>query len=151
MDVIVRAATTEDLGSVERLLVDAGLLTAGVADHLDHFLVAEAGGRIIASAGLERYGAHALLRSVAVAPGYRNRGLARGLVSRLLEGASREQVREVLLFTNTAQTYFSRFGFSSVTREEVAEPVRASKEYGECCADAQAMRLRLSPQRTETP
>ncbi len=62
----------------------------------------------------------------------------------------RERVRDVFLFTDTAPGYFSRFGFSPMTREEVAEPVRASKEYGECCADAQAMRLRLSPHWNET-
>ena len=142
----LRPATAADLPLVERLLVDAGLITAGLAEHIDHFLLAEDDGRIVASAGLERYGAQALLRSVAVAPQYRNRGLARSLISRILEDAVGEQVREVYLFTSTAPDSFRGFGFVSVGREDVAEPVRASQEYGECCSGAQAMVLRLRTQ-----
>lgn len=142
----LRPATAADLPRVEDLLVEAGLITAGVADHIDHFLLAEEEGRIVASAALERYGAQALLRSVAVAPPYRNRGLARTLVARTLEDAVHEQIREVYLFTSTAPDYFRRFGFVPVGREDVAESVRASQEYGECCSGAQAMYLRLSTQ-----
>lgn len=142
----LRAATAADLPVVERLLVDAGLITAGVPEHIDHFLLAEEDGRIVASAGLERYGAQALLRSVAVAPQYRNRGLARDLVSRILQDAVADRVREIYLFTSTAPDYFHRLGFESIGREDVAEPVRVSQEYGACCADAQAMVLRVRTQ-----
>ena len=142
----LRAATAADLPFVERLLVDAGLITAGMPEHIDHFLLAEDDGRIVASAGLERYGAQALLRSVTVASQYRNRGFARDLVSRILEDAVGGQLREVYLFTSTAPDYFRRFGFVPVGREDVAEPVRASQEYGECCSGAQAMVLRLRTQ-----
>ena len=142
MGVRLRAASAADLPLVERLLLEAGLVTAGVSEHIDHFLLADEDGRIVAAAGLERYGAQALLRSVAVAPGYRNHGLARSLVSLTLAAAG-DEVQEVYLFTETAADYFRRFGFVPIHREEVAPPVRASKEYGECCAGAQAMVLRL--------
>ena len=146
MDARLRPATAADLPSVEQLLMDAGLITAGVPEHIDHFLLAEEDGRIVASAGLERYGAQALLRSVTVASQYRNRGFARDLVSRILEDAVGGQLREVYLFTSTAPDYFRRFGFVPVGREDVAEPVRVSQEYGACCADAQAMVLRVRTQ-----
>lgn len=143
----LRPATTADLPRVEDLLVEAGLITAGVAEHINHFLIAEEEGRIVASVGLERYGAQALLRSVAVAPPYRNRGLARTLVSHILAEVAEQQIREVYLLTTTASGYFRRFGFEPVNREDVAEPVRASEEYGECCSDAQAMVFRMRDNR----
>jgi amino-acid N-acetyltransferase len=141
----VRSATQADLPDVTRLLQDADLITAGVPAHIGDFLVLEEEGRIIASAGVERYGAQALLRSVAVAPAYRNRGFARLLVSRILERAAGQQVQNVYIFTATAPGYFRRFGFVPIDRDGVAEPVRASEEYGECCAGAEAMVLRLTP------
>jgi amino-acid N-acetyltransferase len=143
MDLRPRSATRADLPSVERLLEDAGLITAGVPAHIERFLLIEDAGRIIACAGLEQYGKHALLRSVAVIPAYRNRGVARLLVSRLLDEAAALRIEDVYLFTSTAPGYFRRFGFVPVARDDVAEPVRASEEYGECCSGAETMVLVL--------
>lgn len=143
-----RPATPADLPAVEQLLRETQLITAGVPEHIQDFLVVEDGGRIVASAGLERYGGFGLLRSVAVASDHRDRGLARLLVLRILDDAAAQQMRAVYLFTSTAADYFRRFGFVLVEREDVAGPVRASQEYGECCASATAMMLRL---RTEQP
>jgi amino-acid N-acetyltransferase len=139
----LRQANAADLPLVERLLLDAGLITAGVPEHISDFLLAEEDGRIVGSAALERYGAQALLRSVAVTPEHRNRGLARDLVSRLLDDAAGADVREIYLFTSTAPGYFRRFGFVPIGRDDIAQSVRASAEYGECCSDAQAMMLHL--------
>jgi amino-acid N-acetyltransferase len=144
MAVRLRQATADDLPRVERLLVDAGLTIAGVPQHIGDFLLAEEDGQIIGSAALERYGIQGLLRSVAVTPAHRSRGLARELIARILDGAARSDVQAVYLFTNTASDYFRRFGFVTVGRDDVAQPVRASAEYGECCADAQVMMLPLA-------
>lgn len=138
-----RAAVPADLPAVERLLRLTGLITAGVAAHIADFIVLEDDGQIIASAGLERYGRQALLRSIAVAPAYRNRGLARMLVTRVLDQAAAEHVEDVYLFTTTAADYFRRFGFVLIPRDLVAAPVRASEEYGACCVGAETMVLHL--------
>lgn len=142
----LRKATAADLPRVERLLVEAGLTTAGVAQHISDFLLAEEDGTIVGSASLERYGAYALLRSVAVISEHRSRGLARELVSRILGDAAKAEVRDVYLFTNTAAGYFRRFGFAAVGGGDVALSIRVSEEYRECCSDAQAMMLRLAGQ-----
>ena len=69
----IRHATPEDLASIERLLTDADLPTAGVAEILNErpaaFFVAEpigAPGQLVAVAGLEMCCDDALLRSVAI-------------------------------------------------------------------------------------
>lgn len=66
MTLDIRRARKADLGEIERLLRDAELTTLGVADHLRGFLVAEDARVIVGCAGLETYGASALLRSVVV-------------------------------------------------------------------------------------
>lgn len=139
----LRAAVPADVPAVERLLRLTGLVTAGVAAHITSFVVLEDDGQIIASAGLERYGREALLRSVAVAPAYRNRGFARMLVTRILDRAAADHVEDVYLFTTTAPEYFRRFGFVPIPRDGVAASVRASEEYGACCSGADTMVLRL--------
>jgi amino-acid N-acetyltransferase len=115
-----------------------------VAQHLHEFLVVEDVGHFIAAAGLERYGTAALLRSVAVRPEHRSRGVARTLVGQLLSHARSSGVREVYLLTTSAQPYFRRLGFQVVPREAIDPAVAMSAEFGEsCCATAVAMRLEL--------
>lgn len=140
----IREARRQDLPAVEALLRSFNLATAGVAQHLPGFLVLEDAGRIVASAGLEFYGAAALLRSVAVQEAYRNRGLARAMVSQLLDHARSQGMSAVYLLTTTAQQYFQRLGFETVPREVVDPDVTTSAEFGDsCCATAVAMRLAL--------
>lgn len=142
--VTIRDAQAADLAAIRHLLREVGLPTAGVAEHIAGFAVAEEAGRIVAAAGLERYGRTALLRSVAAAPAYRGRGIPGALVTRLLRRAAGQGVAEVFLLTTGAAAYFRRFGFEPVAREEVAPDVRRSAEFADaCCATAQAMRMRL--------
>lgn len=145
MGLKLRTATMADLPQIEGLLRENDLPARGVAEHAARFRVADDTGRIVASAGLERYGAAALLRSVAVRPEYRNRGLAATLVRGLLELAARERIGEIVLFTTTAADYFRRFGFEPVARGAVRAEVRASSEFSDACCDtAQAMRLLIA-------
>ena len=67
----LRTARSADLTEVLALLGRAQLPTAGVAEALSHFVVAESEGKLVGVAGLEVYGASALLRSVAVEDSWR--------------------------------------------------------------------------------
>lgn len=140
----LRGATAQDITAIEMLLTEFDLPTAGISDHIEDFVVAEDGGRIVASAGIEVYGTSALLRSVAVDGRYRGRGLARTLVQHLLDRARQSEVRDAFLLTSTAPDYFARFGFTAIPDADVDPAVRRSKEFDSCCcAGAQAMRLTL--------
>src|SRR2546426_11309262 len=75
----IAAATSADLPALLELLGQSALPTAGLADHLDTTLVAREAGHVVGSAALELYGTTALLRSVAVAPRLRGRGLGQEL------------------------------------------------------------------------
>lgn len=149
---MIRDAVPEDLPAIETLLRSVELTTAGVSDRLGEFVVAETDGEIVATAALEIYGSGALLRSVAVQPDRRNRGVARALVERLLQRAHRWNVSSVYLLTTTAASYFPRFGFAPIPRSGVDEAVQQSAEFKDgSCETAQAMRLVLADGRRRWP
>ena len=144
----LRTARSADLPLVLALLSHAQLPTAGVAESLPHFIVAEREGELIGVAGLEVYGASALLRSVAVVDRWRGSGVGRTLIDRALDEARQAGIDDVFLLTTTAEHYFPRFGFSCVSRDEVGDEVRASVEFQEACpSSAVVMRKRLGVDR----
>jgi amino-acid N-acetyltransferase len=139
--VSLRRAVHADHEAVTTLLRDSELPIDGVAEWLDQFWVAEHHGRVVAMAGMERYGDSGLLRSVAVVPEWRGSGIGRTLVERVLEEGRAAGVREVYLLTTTAEHYFPRLGFGCVDRETVPAALEASAEFkGACPASAVVMR-----------
>ncbi len=122
----------------------AGLPLAGARDHLEQFWLAHDERGLIGTAGLERYGDAALLRSVATLERVRGTGLGSALVTHILETAQVEGVRDVVLLTETAHAYFPRFGFQPIAQADVPKAVHASVEFRGACPDsATAMHLHL--------
>ncbi|MDP3062811.1 MAG: arsenic resistance N-acetyltransferase ArsN2, partial [Chloroflexota bacterium] len=144
-------ARPKELPDILALLERCGLVTTGLADHLEATLVARTGGRVVGSAALELYGASALLRSVAVEEALRGQGIGQRLTQQALALARRHGVVTVYLLTETAAGFYPRFGFRPIPREQVAPAVQRSVEFTSACpATAQAMELGLK-NREETP
>ena len=135
----VRAAVAADLPSVLALLESASLPTAEVADWLEHFVVAEADGRLVGAAGLEVRAGGALLRSVVVADAYKGRGLGSRLVTEAIRTARRAGMPAVYLLTTTAERWFPRHGFEVTDRGSVPADVRDSIEFRESCPASAAV------------
>lgn len=129
----IAAATSADLPALLELLGQSALPTAGLADHLDTTLVAHEAGHVVGSAALELYGTTALLRSLAVAPGLRGRGLGQELTRHALALARRRKIRTVYLLTETAGGFFPRFGFRAISRDAVDPAVQRSVEFTSAC------------------
>ncbi len=141
---VLRPATTRDLAAIEQLLTAAQLPTAGVTEALANFIVAESDGRLVGVVGLEVCCEYALLRSTAVEPAWRGRGLGRALVERIIAEAEARGIRALYLLTTTAEHYFPSFGFTRTTRETVPDDVRASVEFRSACpASAVVMEKQL--------
>jgi N-acetylglutamate synthase-like GNAT family acetyltransferase len=137
----LRPATPDDFAGVEALLTDSGLPLDGVPETLDAFVVAEHDGALVGVAGLEVCCEHALLRSVAVSPTWRSKGLGRALVTRVIADAESRQIDALYLLTTTADRYFPHFGFAQVTRDTVPADVQATAEFRSACpASATVMR-----------
>ena len=129
----VRGAAPTDLAGVERLLTASGLPLDGVQEALSGFVVAEAGDDVVGVAGLEVCCDNALLRSVAVLPEWRSRGLGRALVSRVISDAEARGIRGLYLLTTTAERYFPSFGFREIARDNVPTDVRETAEFRTAC------------------
>jgi amino-acid N-acetyltransferase len=144
----LRAATPEDLPAIELLLTASGLPTAGVAEELRGFIVAESqhDRRIVGVVGLELCcDEYALLRSTAVDPDWRGTGLGRRLVNHVIADAESRGIRALYLLTTTAERYFPSFGFVKTQREAVPDEVKQSVEFREACpASATVMALELA-------
>jgi amino-acid N-acetyltransferase len=144
MSIIVRKARSGELPQILALIDSAELPTAGVREHLSHFVVAEEESLLLGTVGMEIYETVGLLRSLAVAPNIRGSGLGTRLVNFVLEIARENKLDAVYLLTTTADGYFPRFGFERVSRGEVDSRLHASEELrGACPQSAVCMKLLL--------
>jgi amino-acid N-acetyltransferase len=144
-DVDVRLATANDLSAIQDLLTESDLPLDGVRESLSSFLVAERDGKIVGVAGLELCGDYGLLRSAAVDPEWRGRGLGRTLVEGVISAAEAAELRALYLLTTTAQKYFPTFGFSETTRDAVPAEVQRTAEFTDACpSSATVMTLSLA-------
>jgi amino-acid N-acetyltransferase len=133
MNVQITRASEADGPSILQLLRDSGLPIDGLVDHLHTALVARDGAAIVGCAALELYADGALLRSVAVSPAARGRGVGRQLTEAAVALARSFRAPAVYLLTTTAESYFPRFGFVQTTRDRVPTGVQQSIEFRTAC------------------
>jgi amino-acid N-acetyltransferase len=142
----VRPAASDDLASIEALLLASGLPTDGVASSIDGFFVAEHEGALVGVVGIEQCcREYALLRSTAVASEWQGRGIGRQLVERAIADAESNGTKALYLLTMTAERYFPSFGFVKTSRDLVPAQVAATAEFcGACPSSATVMSLELT-------
>jgi N-acetylglutamate synthase-like GNAT family acetyltransferase len=130
---------------VRELLADAALPEAGMFDRFPAgYVVARRGAEVAGVAGLETYGSAGLLRSVAVAPSLRGRGVGRALVLDRIEAARAAALDAVYLLTTDAAGWFAGIGFAPVARDAAPAGVAASPQMaGACCQAAAFLALRV--------
>ena len=146
MKLVIEPARPDDLPAILSLLERDGLPRASIEQHLAMTVVARAGDRVVGCAAVESYGPDGLLRSVAVDPDDRGRGLGIRLTEAAISLARTRGVRTLYLLTETAAAFFPRFGFRTIGRDQVAPAVRRSVEFtGACPESAQAMVAELLP------
>lgn len=118
----IEQAMSVDLVEVAVLLERFDLPRDGLADRLATTLVARIGGRVDGTAALELFGDTALLRSVAVAAALHGLGIGQQLTEATLALAQAQGIHDVYLLTETAASFFPRFGFQPIARAEAAPP-----------------------------
>jgi amino-acid N-acetyltransferase len=126
---MISPARPEDLPAIEGLLSECGLPTEGVAEILDHVIVARDGERLLGCAGLEAHGRACVLRSLAVTPAARGRGIARPLIEGILTLAGRIGAHEAWLLTYSIEPLARRYGFEPVGRDQVPEQLLQAGEF----------------------
>ena len=140
---MIQAATAE---AVRGLLKQCQLPTADLSEsHLEHFFARRNGDALEGVVGLELYPPYALLRSLAVAPSERGRGIGRQLVMEAERRAREHGAREIYLLTTTAERFFARAGYELVPRNDAPSAIRETSEFATICpASAALMRKRLA-------
>ena len=129
-----RGAMRCDEPAIRSLLDKASLPTESVGTGRTEFFVALRGGSPAAVAGLEIYGADALLRSVVVAADARGTGLGVALVEFMETIAADRGVRRLVLLTNTARDFFLHRGYRIIDRAVVNNPaMERSSEFSGLC------------------
>ncbi len=97
------------------------------------FFGCRADAKLVGVIGLEVGVPDALLRSLAVAPSHRNHGLGRSLVTFAEAQAASLGVESLFLLTATAETYFSKLGYSPASRVEAPSSIKATAQFSELC------------------
>jgi amino-acid N-acetyltransferase len=105
-------------------------------------LVARQGTMLVGCVALERYGADALLRSLAVGPEQRGEGLGRALVQRITRRARALGARRLWLLTTTAADYFATLGYARVERASAPARLQASAQFASVCPSTAACMAR---------
>ena len=126
------AAATEKQAIID-LLSASKLPTKDLPDTLENFFVVTCDSTVIGVAGLEIYGSYGLLRSVAVDTFYRNKNVGASLLSSVEQAAAKKGLKALYLLTETAADYFTRNGYTPVSRDEVPETVKSSSEFSHVC------------------
>ncbi len=132
----LRPAVEKDLPHLIQLLQECSLPTDDVPGIVGDFWVAEVGGDVVGIIALEDLGEVGLLRSLAVTPRYRNRGMARVLCDRVLSSARERDMTDVYLLTTDADGYFDRHGFSVIDRDATPAEIKNTRQFAELCPDS---------------
>lgn len=133
MTPLVRAAAASDFEAISALLEAAGLPTADLRASQPAFLVAAAGTELAGAGALEIHADTALLRSLAVAPAWRGRGLGHLLVKALERRARAARVHQIVLLTQTAEAFFTRLDYRVIERAQAPAAVQTSREFAALC------------------
>ena len=134
--IVLRPARPVELDSIVGLLRAADLPVEDLdAAMLDAFVVAIEDGACVGVVGLENRGSNALLRSLAVEPRHRSRGLGARLVDAVETEARARGVTALYLLTTTATAFFERMGYAAHDRAAVPPAIAATTEFSSLCPD----------------
>ena len=145
---LLRLARPEDVDAVTRLMASESLPAVEVDEWLSSFWVLDDAGTLVGSAGIERYGDAALLRSVVVAEALRGSGEGVRMTERALTFARDDGARRCYLFTMTAPQFFSRFGFERCRLDDFEPAVRRSWQW-QAISGNEALAEQVIPMRAD--
>ena len=139
-----RLATSADRAAIEALLLACDLPPDGVQGCLGDCLLVEQDEVLLGCAAIEVCDDAVLLRSLAVTPRARARGIAATLVDTLQERARARGAGELWLLTDSAADWFAARGWRTMSRETAPPGVRTHAQFLHLCpASACLMRRAL--------
>jgi amino-acid N-acetyltransferase len=137
--------------AVEELLTKTNLPVEGVKKAIGLFVVAELKGKVVGVAGVERCGDFGLLRSVAVDPAVRGRGVGAAMTNWLIADSEATGLHALYLLTTTAEDYFPSFGFEKTARDTVPAEIQQSSEFKDICPSSAIVMHRKLKKKPNAP
>ena len=130
----LEAASRMDEPRIRQLLALCGLPQEDItSQHLRHFWAIKEGLEVIGVVGLEVFDRLALLRSLAVDPRFRKRGLAQQLTEKAEEYAASLKIKELYLLTTTAESFFLKRGYQRIERTSAPSEIQRTAEFQGLC------------------
>ena len=144
MEMTLRKATENEYRAIIHLLVSNHLPTTDIYEKNITLFVGLVEGEIVATIGIEMYEHVGLLRSLCVKEGFKNQKLGEKMLTYLLNFCAHENIQTLYLLTTTAEHYFTRFGFETITRDETPPSIQNTREFQDICpSSAIIMALKL--------
>ena len=112
MNVNIRTASSRDIPDIKSILSQYILETELVDDNIDWFVVAETMGRIVGCACLDSSMGKIELRSIAVLPAWKNKGIGCRLFQTLMQSA--KGMIDRIYVRTTAMGFFEKMGFEAM-------------------------------------
>lgn len=88
---------------------------------------------LIGVGGLEIFGTHALLRSVAVGKEWQGKGLGTEVVSQIERISKVSGISSLYLLTTTASGFFESLGYHLIHRDEFPEELKQTAQFSGLC------------------
>lgn len=115
MGIDIRKATQADLKDIKTILSFYYLDTENVEKNLPEFIIAHMNNKIVGCACLDP-GDVMELRSIAVLPSYRNKGVGSKLVGAILKRA--QDLTDIVYLRTTSPIFFEKKGFKRLQNSE---------------------------------
>ncbi len=141
MNLEIRKAKSCDIKDIKRILSFYYLDTEKVEENLSEFIVAVSEGTIAGCACLDT----GELRSIAVLPAYRNRGIGSKLVDSILERAA--CFTDTVYLRTTSPVFFERKGFRRLQNAEkkiIWEECAECDRFDKCTQTMMEIKIQLS-------
>ena len=134
ISVKTRLAKITDLSNVQELLQKENLPIERIEDQFTNFtLLFDQNSNLIGCAGLEIYNNYGLIRSVAIKSEFQNKKLGSYLIKEIEDFAKRKKLTNLYLLTETAEKFFSKHGYTIISRDTVPLEIQNSFEYTSSC------------------
>jgi N-acetylglutamate synthase-like GNAT family acetyltransferase/mannose-6-phosphate isomerase-like protein (cupin superfamily) len=147
-----RLAAREDEPALRSLLAAASLPVDDLSMDTQEYVLAFSGGALVGSVGLEQRVDSALLRSFAVVPSLRRRGLGTELFQRIVARALLRGVKTAYVLTTTAERYCLAHGFERIERAQVPAAIASTQQFRSICpSTAGCFRRRLDAAAVHVP
>ncbi len=127
----------KDEVQIKQLLEECDLPYEDIkASHLQNFWILRDDKEIVGVIGIEPLGSSALLRSLAVLPRCRAKGIATQLTEKAEEYAQSQKIAVLYLLTTTAESFFKKQGYRITDRASAPPLLQETTEFQNLCPDS---------------